>query len=244
MKKVAKFFRDNLIIILLSLAMLAVFAISLFIGIKQNKESIKNKEKAEMYDKLQDTLKTFKDEKGKLVNQISVLESSNYKYFTDLKTKDSTVLRLQETVNKYKKQLNKPGGTAIEIDRETIIDTIIQKEIEYVYIDGALYLKDSFTDKWISAEYERRKDSSLWKIKAKDDISIAIVEDKGRKYAEVTNHSPYSNTKNLRVWQFEEPKKKKTWGIGIQAGYGVTADNLLQPKPYIGIGISKNLITF
>jgi hypothetical protein len=32
-------------------------------------------------------------------------------------------------------------------------------------------------------------------------------------------------------------EKKKRWGIGVQSGYQITG------KPYIGVGISYNLIT-
>ena len=39
--------------------------------------------------------------------------------------------------------------------------------------------------------------------------------------------------------------KPTRWGIGIQAGYGISLpDGRLQAAPYIGIGISYNLIRF
>lgn len=42
-------------------------------------------------------------------------------------------------------------------------------------------------------------------------------------------------------------KNKKKWGIGIQVGYGVGYDMLnknISAGPYVGIGISKNIIVF
>ena len=37
------------------------------------------------------------------------------------------------------------------------------------------------------------------------------------------------------------PTKPKRWGIGIQAGYGITPKRV---EPYIGIGISYNILSF
>ena len=36
-------------------------------------------------------------------------------------------------------------------------------------------------------------------------------------------------------------KKKKKWGLGIQAGYGIGRNGL---QPYVGVGVSYNLIRF
>lgn len=43
----------------------------------------------------------------------------------------------------------------------------------------------------------------------------------------------------------QKPAKPRRWGIGIQAGYGLTyQQNTIQPVPYIGIGLSYHLLTF
>ena len=38
--------------------------------------------------------------------------------------------------------------------------------------------------------------------------------------------------------------RQKRWGIGIHVGYGMTMSHTPQFSPYVGIGISYNLITF
>lgn len=49
----------------------------------------------------------------------------------------------------------------------------------------------------------------------------------------------YITTENISV----EPRKR--WGIGIQAGYGIGVNSgLVRAFPYIGVGISYNLIRF
>lgn len=40
------------------------------------------------------------------------------------------------------------------------------------------------------------------------------------------------------------PAKRRRWGVGIQAGYGVTAERNPRVAPYIGIGITYNLFNF
>ena len=40
------------------------------------------------------------------------------------------------------------------------------------------------------------------------------------------------------------PPKPRRWGIGIQVGYGMTAAPRPEFHPYIGIGISYNILTF
>ena len=52
---------------------------------------------------------------------------------------------------------------------------------------------------------------------------------------------------SIQIFQRKEtnyirsPTKNKRWGIGIQAGFGLTPHRV---QPYIGIGISYNIITF
>lgn len=43
----------------------------------------------------------------------------------------------------------------------------------------------------------------------------------------------------------QNKQKTRRWGIGIQAGYGLTMhQNIITPTPYIGVGLSYNLIAF
>lgn len=40
------------------------------------------------------------------------------------------------------------------------------------------------------------------------------------------------------------PARRKRWGVGVHAGYGVTAERNPRFAPYIGIGITYNLFNF
>jgi len=81
------------------------------------------------------------------------------------------------------------------------------------------------------------------KVKNRYDIVIGFEKTKMFKpkkpYVIVTNHNPYSMTKDLRTYQVKgyEPKR---FGIGLNAGYGIGLD--LKPQPYIGVGLNFNII--
>jgi hypothetical protein len=51
-------------------------------------------------------------------------------------------------------------------------------------------------------------------------------------WVEVLNKNTYTTT---------TIKKPRRWGVGVQVGYGMSREGL---SPYIGVGISYNLITF
>ncbi len=56
----------------------------------------------------------------------------------------------------------------------------------------------------------------------------------------------YRNTQQIITsTTIQQKQKTRRWGLGIQAGYGISIQqNVIKPTPYIGIGISKNLLSF
>lgn len=51
--------------------------------------------------------------------------------------------------------------------------------------------------------------------------------------------------KTITEEHWVETVKASTWGIGIQAGYGATLhDNTVRLAPYVGVGISWNILTW
>ena len=56
----------------------------------------------------------------------------------------------------------------------------------------------------------------------------------------------YRNTQQIITsTTIQQKQKRSRWSIGIQAGYGISIQqNIIKPTPYIGIGISKNLLSF
>ncbi len=70
--------------------------------------------------------------------------------------------------------------------------------------------------------------------------------------AEVSGYQPsldridiYTQTQVVTKDVTQIVKKQTRWGLGVQAGYGVSLnDGKLRGSPYIGVGISYNLISW
>jgi hypothetical protein len=62
---------------------------------------------------LGDSLKTWRDKEGDYIANFTLLENENADYFTKWNTTDSTVIKLQALVAKYKKQLDKKGSATV-----------------------------------------------------------------------------------------------------------------------------------
>jgi hypothetical protein len=61
--------------------------------------------------------------------------------------------------------------------------------------------------------------------------------------ARVTSNNPYLNILTVSSIKLDTQKPKK-FGIGFQIGYGICVNNPPEFSPYIGIGISRNIIRF
>ena len=55
----------------------------------------------------------------------------------------------------------------------------------------------------------------------------------------ITNQNPYTKIGEIESITFD--KKPKYFGIGFNAGYGISKNGL---SPYIGVGINYNLLKF
>ena len=82
---------------------------------------------------------------------------------------------------------------------------------------------------------------------------VKIYEDE-RYRAEVSGYQPSLDRIDIFVpekiitkdkTQVIQVKRNARWGIGVQVGYGITKQGqFFAPGPYIGIGVSYNLLTF
>ena len=51
-------------------------------------------------------------------------------------------------------------------------------------------------------------------------------------------------SKTITQTRIVTQKSHSRWGLGVQVGYGATTSNGLKLQPYVGIGVSYNLITW
>jgi hypothetical protein len=59
----------------------------------------------------------------------------------------------------------------------------------------------------------------------------------------IKTDNPYLNTIAINSYKTDAPKRKP-WGVGAIAGYGLTLNGTPQMTPFIGVGISRNIFCF
>ncbi len=203
------------------------------------------KKKYEAQLLLDDSVRHYKDKYGRSVSSIGVLEVQNAKQVLDLKSDKEIVKYLQSEIKKYKGQ--KPE--VITVVKETVkFDTIIETDSTIIYIDSAgnkevEYLVD-FNGPWVFLSGKVNSKTSDISIELDNKYSVAFIKNRRTKKMEVfvTNENPYCEISEMLAYKVTMPKPKK-FGLGVMAGYGINVTNA-QPAPFIGVGISYNLIRF
>jgi hypothetical protein len=200
----------------------------------------------------EDTLKVWVDKAGKYRAEKNTLEVYHYKDLLDLKSKDASIVELQNTVKEYKKRLVDASfvgsSTSIDITRETSV-----MHSDTMYVDSLVYIypkySSNYSDEWLNYSIDASRDS----VRAKVQISNRLVISKVKKrqglfkpkktVVNIKNLSPYTKTTELEQFEVIEKKPKITIGLGV--GYGISFPNGLPTlSPYIGINAGVPLISF
>lgn len=140
------------------------------------------------------------------------------------------------------------GKKGIIVERDTVTsvitvrDTVTQYKPQYitkeVVRNELVYLKDTVRvhdSLYVSLPVEKKV--------YEDSNYRAVVTGI---YPELESISVYPETKIItNTITVTEKQKPKKFGVGVQVGYGVTyCDRKIYPGPYVGVGISYNLIRF
>jgi hypothetical protein len=191
---------------------------------------------------LQDSLRVTKNKLGQLTTTTTVLTAENTYLFTNIKSKDAEVIRLQNVVKTYEKK-NGDLNTALAISDETVMnlqDSITNKIIGYSTTTDTtglitrypIYTR-SFTKEWYHGDVTVGLDTLALHVTNINAYDITIGEEKvslfkKKLFANVTNLNPNTETKVLKVYQKQEVKTKVGGfllkngvkiGIGIGIGY-------------------------
>lgn len=82
------------------------------------------------------------------------------------------------------------------------------------------------------------------------DLIITKKKEDDKLILSASSSNPYINVTNIEgsiidINAYNSYQKSKPFGIGIQAGYGLSTNNgVVFLSPYIGVGISYNIIKF
>lgn len=181
---------------------------------------------------LNDSLVSYRDKEGKLISKISSIEVDNMSFFKQLQVKDKTIKELQNLVKK---------GTIMAsiVKTETRVDTIVKTKIVKYGEEDIVFETDFNLKDWVWGTVSMDKDTTAMALYIRNQYDITLSKEKDGTYVNVINHNPFSVTKEIRS-VYKLPKEKK-WSVNVSAGYGMTPEGL---KPFVGIGLGRNLISF
>lgn len=216
----------------LDIICIVLIIIFIIFAFKRCKNDIREFSNIDKLESLTDSIKYYKDNYNVLHSRISIIEADN---FTKIKSKDKDIQELQELVKKYK---NVQAATIIKTETK-VVEKIVNKPIfDTVSRETAYYSKFDL-DGFVWGEIIAKKDSTDLILNIRNDFNIVSHYDKGKLVLDVSDKNPYSITKSQRSY-INLPKQKR-WGLGINAGYGISKSGL---SPYIGLGVNYNLINF
>lgn len=187
-----------------------------------------------------DSTRYYKNKLGETVAYIKKKDEDYAKAIWDL---DSMAI-LFNTKPKYIKEV-------VQVVSKTT-DTIYSSTdpITIYQGDSVRMLSQMFESNYHIAEVtiDRKGDSSRLLLSSVDTIDVItkqVIEGplwNRRKWVEldVKNRNPNTVITQVNAYRQLLPKPKK-FGIGFQVGYGFSG---IAPKPYVGVGISYNLIRF
>ena len=124
---------------------------------------------------------------------------------------------------------------------DLVRDTVVEDSIVYFYPTYAT----EWSDEWSKGEITASKDSIFRSVQMRNEYEVTIGKKKNGLFKDrehevtVTNLNPNTYTDELRTFTVKE--KPKNIGIGLQIGYGVSSGGIA-PMPYLGVGVSYNLI--
>ena len=183
-------------------------------------------------ESLNDSIKYYKDSYNVLHSKISIIEADD---FTKLSVKDKEIQELQNLVKRYK---NVQAATIIKTETKVVEKIVNKLVLDTINSEEAYYSKFNLED-FVWGEIIAKKDSTDLILNIRNDFNIVSYYEKGKLVLDVSDKNPYSITNSQRSY-INLPKQKK-WGIGVNAGYGITKSGL---SPYIGLGVNYNLISF
>jgi len=208
----------------------------------------KSNSQLKLYKVLEDTLVHFKDKNGNLSSKIQILEADNFKQILELKSSKRTLELIQNELKQYKGK----ATNSVAFSSQTKFDTIIKTEIKYVYDtlfqDGDTILIPlkkyavHHNDRWINVNFDSDSSNTSISLKVNNEYSVSLVKNKKKYEAIVKNYNPYSSITEVTATSLVGVPKKKRFGIGLQFGYGINSSFKIQP--YLGVGMSCNVVQF
>lgn len=220
---------------ILLIALLAICATSLTLNWRQWLNKKKSDERISELVKL--------GGKAQIVTQY-VRDSVQHTVFKEVYVQDNATEKRLAITKSYADSLEQ--ALRISIDRMTQVSKInsrLTAQLKLQTEEEEKYYKD----KWLSLSYNPRSDS----LQLTYDVNLNMVRYSDRRwllapkrhYIDIFSDDPRVSIQGLKTFQIAE-KPPARWSFGLHGGYGLTLNDPFRFAPYIGAGISYNLIHF
>lgn len=149
-----------------------------------------------------------------------------------------TVIILFALLSAFYMGRNSVKARVVEVDR-VVYDTIVHEKVKVDTMWCTRVEKVYLTE--VRRDTVTIRDTVLVEVPiytyiASDSLYKVVVEGFGVEFKSVEVYP-----KTIYKERTDIIKERNRWGIGVQAGYGISKDKL---TPYIGIGVSYNIITW
>lgn len=121
--------------------------------------------------------------------------------------------------------IRQPRTVATRVLDSLLLAAVPEPQNDTVRLTDTVYIKVPIEQKHYTGE-----DYDAWVSGYRPSLDSLKIY---RQSAQITNTIP-----------IKPATKSKRWGVGVQVGYGMTVAPKPELRPYIGVGISYNILTF
>lgn len=229
-----------------SLALLVAFFIMLKMYLGERQSRI---EQEILVEASASELQVWKNKDGENLAKIQVLETTNEKTFLAFKNQDSTIQELQKLVKENRSLFNNSKGTAGIIKSETNIkasgETIVSKDSTTQNPIYSSFMKN----KWYSINTIASQDTTKVSLSTFHNLSLVMGSEsqglfkKKKTFATAKDSNPYSNIKDMRIYNITEDTKHFVIGPYIGGGLNLI-NNEVKTGWQVGFGVTYKLLEF
>ncbi|MFJ1474897.1 hypothetical protein ACILE9_11640 [Capnocytophaga cynodegmi] len=182
--------------------------------------------------------------KAQIVTQY-VRDSVPHTVFKEVFVRDNATEKRLAITKSYADSLEQ--ALRISIDKMNQVSKINGKLTAQLKLQATQNEDKHYKDKWLSLTYDPRSD--IVNLDYNVNLNLVRYSDKRwfggikKHYIDIFSDDPRVKIQGLQTFQIAEKPPAKM-ALALQGGYGVTLNNPLKVSPYIGVGLSYNLIHF
>ena len=194
-------------------------------------------------------LQLWKTKDGENLAKIQVLETRDRQTFLAFKSQDSTIQELQKLVKDNKKLFKGTQGSASVIKTETNIDAAAVTKVTQKTPEDSPVYTSHIKDSWYDIKTVATEEKTSVSLSTFHSMSLVVGSEgqgflkKKKTFAIASDANPYSNIKDMKIYNVTEDKKK--FVVGPYVGIGVGgSQGVVRTGWQIGLGLTYKIFEF